>query len=687
MKSKLGLWSFCGWIVYAVLLTPGWGADRFWLGPGNWSQTAQWSTTSGGSGGASVPGTSDRAIFDENSGNCAVNANADVGGLLLTNWTAALTLSDTNTFQVRGSFYQDSGTIACGTNLFTFYHHSPNFAGGTFTPNASGWVRFQNAGTAAGYTITGAPPVFENVSFYTSGGGGTYPWIIPAGSTVTVNRAVIFEGVGYNRLNTGTLVVKGSITNYNGEQNASANLVLSGSGDQTLHGTAFLPNLIINKPSGRLTLVGTNKTSRNWTHLAGDVDPGVSTVILYPHNSFASGITSTTGRATFYNLSFDQYVGGGSSYYYDLYGDLVLEVSNTLSFGLANIFNGGTLRSGSLEALGDVIVNVHYGNSTTLLKIKGANAQTMTGTKASYEAAPPPVVIDKASGTLNLDGTFSLFNTWTHLAGTVNPGTSYVWMLAYTTPKVVLTSAVGRVVFYDVRMDQTAGGGANYNIDLTGGTTLVVTNRLMFDATSGFAVRNSRVEVYGSLSNEASYVGGTTLLSLVGTNDQTLATASPYSQIAVDLEVDKAGGVVTLDTPVTFSTANKDVTVKGGTLNVGTNRWVLSANGSDFRMTNAASKLMTTVADGTNGMVAVTGTGVARIDGELWVTVAPGYTSNPMATNIILAAASGPVQNTPFLAKRASHNYQFTAFYNESGNRVVITGLAKQSGGTLIEIR
>lgn len=43
-------------------------ANRYWIGNGgSWSDTAHWSTTSGGSGGASVPLTTDTAILDANS--------------------------------------------------------------------------------------------------------------------------------------------------------------------------------------------------------------------------------------------------------------------------------------------------------------------------------------------------------------------------------------------------------------------------------------------------------------------------------------------------------------------------------------------------------------------------------------------------------------------------------------------
>jgi len=51
-------------------------ASRFWVGTGSWTavNTANWSTSSGGSGGASVPTAADDVRFNSNSGNCTVGA-------------------------------------------------------------------------------------------------------------------------------------------------------------------------------------------------------------------------------------------------------------------------------------------------------------------------------------------------------------------------------------------------------------------------------------------------------------------------------------------------------------------------------------------------------------------------------------------------------------------------------------
>jgi len=66
-------------ILVALLFTTNFlfAVDHYWVGgTGNWSNTAHWSTTSGGAGGAAAPTTSDNVFFDSNSGTgyCTIDA-------------------------------------------------------------------------------------------------------------------------------------------------------------------------------------------------------------------------------------------------------------------------------------------------------------------------------------------------------------------------------------------------------------------------------------------------------------------------------------------------------------------------------------------------------------------------------------------------------------------------------------
>jgi hypothetical protein len=84
-------------------------ADRYWiLDGGNWSDTAHWSTTTGGVGGASVPTSADNVYFDANSFTAAgQTVTVDViANCLDMDWTGALNmpaLAGGNPLNVYGS--------------------------------------------------------------------------------------------------------------------------------------------------------------------------------------------------------------------------------------------------------------------------------------------------------------------------------------------------------------------------------------------------------------------------------------------------------------------------------------------------------------------------------------------------------------------------------------------------------
>lgn len=95
-------------------------ADRYWVGgTGSWntSSTAHWSATSGGSSGASAPGSGDNAIFDANSasGDYTVTPTTtapSVANLTLANPTGGvLTLAGATSFSVYGNLTVSAGVL------------------------------------------------------------------------------------------------------------------------------------------------------------------------------------------------------------------------------------------------------------------------------------------------------------------------------------------------------------------------------------------------------------------------------------------------------------------------------------------------------------------------------------------------------------------------------------------------
>lgn len=171
-------------------------AARFWVGgTGTWdnSTTTHWSSSSGGSGGASVPGSSDTVTFDGNSGGGTVTLNYAPSVTSITGGAFTGTLDTANNnITCSGSFsFSGTGTrtltlgssaVSCGTWTMTTTTNltfnantssitaSGNFTGGgltyydvTLTSNATPAV--SGANTFNNFTRTGGANVTSGVEF------------------------------------------------------------------------------------------------------------------------------------------------------------------------------------------------------------------------------------------------------------------------------------------------------------------------------------------------------------------------------------------------------------------------------------------------------------------------------------------------------------------------------------------
>ena len=98
-------------------------ANRYWIGgSGNWSDTAHWSTTSGGTGGASVPSTTDDVIVDANSGSAAftitLNVNVSIRSFSCSNSYCTLSAGSRTITMNGGNWNWSAGTFDYGTSTF-----------------------------------------------------------------------------------------------------------------------------------------------------------------------------------------------------------------------------------------------------------------------------------------------------------------------------------------------------------------------------------------------------------------------------------------------------------------------------------------------------------------------------------------------------------------------------------------
>jgi hypothetical protein len=131
-------------------------AARFWVtgGTGNWNSTTNWSATTGGASGASVPSTSDTAAFDASSG--AGTATLDISPTIQTLTMTGFT-----------------GTLAFGTNTISLNSTGAIFTGATtMTVTGTPLIICTNSGSS---NRTIAPTVVteaNSISFRITAGTG-----------------------------------------------------------------------------------------------------------------------------------------------------------------------------------------------------------------------------------------------------------------------------------------------------------------------------------------------------------------------------------------------------------------------------------------------------------------------------------------------------------------------------------
>ncbi|MGV6861188.1 MAG: T9SS type A sorting domain-containing protein [Putridiphycobacter sp.] len=122
------------WFLTVLMLSHiGFSANRYWVASSasNWNNTANWSATNGGAGGASVPTAGDFVYFNSNGlGDCSLDINADFDGFNSSGYTGVI---DLNGFlmnpTVSGTDYCvfNGGTITDNTNTITLAFATSNY--------------------------------------------------------------------------------------------------------------------------------------------------------------------------------------------------------------------------------------------------------------------------------------------------------------------------------------------------------------------------------------------------------------------------------------------------------------------------------------------------------------------------------------------------------------------------------
>lgn len=286
----------------------------------NWSNTANWSASSGGAGGASVPGLGNNAIFDRASNStsiCTVDGNVTIDNLSLNGYSGSLDLNGKN-LTITNSATLASATItnSGATNFLTFQcTGNVAFNGATFNIDINGY--------AANLFFNGS--TFNNALNIVKTGGGTDISsggnIFNEATTISVNNALgvmrmsDVNGDTFNKDATFVSTLGTIEPAYNNNTFFYRNVTVSsitpmifgnGNGSITLSGTnnqlfskadiasPQIKRLVMNKSLNNLTLNTDITISTSLTFISGTINTAGVSIVEFANGATYSGASNSS---------------------------------------------------------------------------------------------------------------------------------------------------------------------------------------------------------------------------------------------------------------------------------------------------------------------------------------------------------------------------------------------------------
>lgn len=629
-------------LLQTIFLNIAQSANRYWVSAvnSNWNNTSNWSSVSGGSGGASIPGASDVAIFDGaagKNGNCSLDIPITVSGFQLNiNYTGSITQ---NLFQLiigssgavfsggafiggnapvtfNGPFTLNGGSFNSSQLLTEFFGTSSSFLSGTFNSNNS-LARFDNAQNMS-FSV---PITFNDIDFQTSLNS---PCVFTITGTCFVNGKMTISGSNpFGFKGNGGIELKNDLYLMN-TTNSSINdnlfnLRFNGTGNQTIYGATTpyrcsLPNTIISKNTGILYLKDYITFKNDYTYINGSVNctTYTNTVIFSSSKNINVSGTHTLNDVIFgTNLGYSAFTFNGN-----------LTILNTMKIegpgfpgGNGYLFNG----TGSIDLSGDLYLSnlltglKGHGN-TFSLNINGNGNQTLFGSSTPYACSLPNVIINKTGGTLFFKDYACFEKNYTYINGVIDC-TTFTNTQVFSASKSINISgnhALNNVIF------GTDFGTSSFSFN----GNLSILNSMRIEGVglpsgSGYQFTgNGSINLHGDLYMANLLTGfrghGNSFnLYINGTSNQTIhGSLTLYTCTLPNVTINKTTGVLFLKDYISFE---KDYSYLSGTVDFSTftNTEVFS---STKNITITGGQSLNNVIFGTN-----LGTSIFSFNGSLTI--------------------------------------------------------------------
>ena len=421
-------------------------AARFWVtgGTGNWNSTTNWSATSGGASGASVPGSADTATLNASSGSGTVTLDISptIQTLTCTGFTGTLafgtntiSLNSTGTIFAGATTMTVTGTpliictnssatartinatavteansisfrITAGTGTLTFGAGAIRDIDFTDGTNPTGW-----AGPLSTFVVTIYGSLKASTGMSVSSSGNTMTFAATSGTKtintagVTFDRVFTFNGVG------GTWQLQAALTSgatrtttlTNGTLDLAGYTLTTGlfsSNNSNTRAIAFATGKIV--LTGNSATIWTNSTGTGFTYTGtsriealGPATTGTRT--------FNPSTTATSTEAT--ALSF--YITGGSD---TVSFTTVARRVNTIDFtGFTGTFTNSSITVHGNYTLAASPMVVGSGTSVTTFASTGGT-KTITTNAQTLDF---PITFDGIGGTWSLQDALTLGSTRT----------------------------------------------------------------------------------------------------------------------------------------------------------------------------------------------------------------------------------------------------------------------------------